>query len=303
MTATADGFVEASSEDNLRGAGWMMISMAGYTVNDAIIKLAAEDLPLFQSIFLRGVAVCLILFAFCVHKGVANSMTRHIRGPVVVRMFCEMAGTIFFLIALTKVPLAPLTVVMQVVPLAVTVVAARLLHERVDISRWIAVVVGLLGVGFVVRPGTDDFSPWLLLGFGAVVTVVARELATRRVADDVPSAVVSLGTGVLIMLMGAIVSIFQGWGPVGGRDLALLAAAGVSLSIGYVASVITIRTGDVSFSAPFRYTVLIMAIVLQIVVFRDVPDLLTFVGSVIVAAAGLYALVANRSALKTAPGQ
>ena len=73
-------------------------------------------------------------------------------------------------------------------------------------------------------------------------------------------------------------------GPNGGPQRACF------LSLGYISSVNSVRRGDISFTAPFRYTVLIFAIALQIIVFGDVPDVFTFIGSAIVGAAGLYAL-------------
>ena len=115
------------------------------------------------------------------------------------------------------------------------------------------------------------------------------------------SLVIALGTAVTITAMGGIVSIVQGWDALTGRDLGLLAAAATFLTVGYVASVITIRVGEISFTAPFRFTVLVFAIVLQIVVFDDVPDALTFAGAAIIAAAGLYAFSHERIALATVP--
>jgi len=91
-------------------------------------------------------------------------------------------------------------------------------------------------------------------------------------------------------MMGLLGSLVEGWNVPDSRELLLLLAASIFLAVGYLASVITIRVGDLSFSAPFRYTILVFAIALQIVVFNDVPDALTFVGAGIIAAAGLFSL-------------
>jgi len=95
--------------------------------------------------------------------------------------------------------------------------------------------------------------------------------------------------------MGLVLSAFEGWDAIDGRSLGLLIAAGCFLTVGYLASVATVRIGDLSFSAPFRYTVIPFSIVLQIVFFDDVPDALTFVGSAIIGAAGLFAFWSDRS--------
>lgn len=280
----------------------MTLSMFGYVVNDAFIKRATEDIPLFQAIFLRGLLATAVLAVIVRAQGVAVPPRRYLQRPLLLRMAMEAVGTVTYLLALTKVPIAGLTAVMQLVPIAVTFAAARLLRERVDLHRVAAIAFGFLGVMLVVRPGSDDFSPWFLVGLIAVVGLVVRELATRQISNDMAGPAIALGTSVVITTMGGIVSIVQGWDRPTTTAALFLGAASFFLSLAYVASVVTVRLGDISFTAPFRYTVLVFAIVLQIVVFNDVPDALTFAGSAVVAAAGLYALQHERR-LATRTGQ
>jgi drug/metabolite transporter (DMT)-like permease len=112
--------------------------------------------------------------------------------------------------------------------------------------------------------------------------------------------IVSLSTAVAITAIGFLGSVFDGWSSVSAPDLSLLASAAAFLSVGYLASVITVRTGELSFSAPFRYTVMIFAIVLQIVVFGEVPDALTFLGTALIAGAGLYVFRRETRAVRLA---
>jgi len=154
----------------------------------------------------------------------------------------------------------------------------------------VSVVAGFVGVLFIIRPGSDDFSPWFLAGLATVAIIIVRELATRDISTDIPGSVAALMTGIVITAMGLAISLFQGWEtPSAIRALALVAAAAF-LSLGYVGSINAVRSGDISFTAPFRYTILLFAIILQIVIFGDVPDAMTFVGAGIIAAAGLFAL-------------
>ena len=269
--------------------------MFGYVMNDALIKRVAEDLPLFEAIFLRGLVAVSLLSVIVRARGAAVPVRTYLQRPLLLRIAMETAGTVAYLLALTKVPIAGLTAVMQLVPIAVTFAAARLLREQVNVHRAGALAVGFIGVLCVVKPGSDDFSPWFLGGLATVVLIVVRELATRRIPSNVSGTAVALGTGVAITTMGGGVSVFDGWGRPAPATILLLVACAGFLSLGYVASINSIRTGDIGFSAPFRYTVLIFAIVLQIIVFHDTPDPLTFVGSAIVAAAGLYALAHERA--------
>lgn len=268
----------------------MTAGMFGYVVNDAFIKRAAEDLPLFQAIFLRGLVIVALLSLIVRVRGNAVPLAAYLERPLLLRMTMETIGTVAYLITLTQVPIAGLTAVMQLLPIAVTFAAARLLHERVNKHRLIALALGLIGVLFVIQPGGDDFSPWFFGGILTVCLMVVRELATRNVSATISSPAIALGTAVVITTMGGVVSLFAGWESPDTAPLLLLAVGACFLSLGYVASVNAVRKGDISFTAPFRYSVLLFAIVLQIVVFGDIPDAFTFIGSAIVGAAGLYAL-------------
>ncbi len=272
----------------------MTLAMAGYIVNDAFIKLVAEDLPLFQAIFIRGVIITVLVMVLVKVRGEADRINRIADRQVLTRMVLEALATAAYLTALTKVPLASLSAVLQVVPVAVTFAAARLLKEPVSTVRVAAVGIGFAGVLLVIRPWSDAFSPWFLLGLVGVVLVVIRELVTRQVRQDIPSLVVALGTAIMITAMGLVVSVVQGWSEVSAGEIGLLATAAVFLSVGYIGSIVTVRIGDLSYSAPFRYTVLVFAIILQIIVFDDVPDGLTLLGAAIITAAGLWVIAADR---------
>ncbi len=263
--------------------------MAGYVTNDALIKLAAESLPLYQSIFVRGVWVCLILAVLNYRRGTLGQLTRHFSTPITIRLACETLGTILYLTALTRLPLAELTAVLQIVPIVVVFAAARLLREPVSAQRVMAVGLGFFGVLLVVKPGSASFSGWFVLGFLTVIVIVIRELATRQIKESAPTQVVALLTALCITVMGLTLSFVQGWDMPRAWPVVTLVGAGTFLAVGYVSSVETVRIGDLSFSAPFRYSVIIFSIILQIVVFGEVPDALTFLGSAIVAAAGLWA--------------
>lgn len=268
----------------------MTAGMFGYVVNDAFIKRAAEDLPLFQAVFIRGLVVIALLATIVRVRNVGVPVTAYLERPVLLRMTMEAVGTVAYLITLTQVPIAGLTAVMQLLPVAVTFAGARLLREKVSVHRVAALLIGLVGVLFIIKPGGDDFSPWFLGGVLTVGLIVVRELATRNISEDMSGTAVALGTGVVITVLGAVITVFAGWDRPQAATIALVAAGACFLSLGYVSSVNAVRVGDISFTAPFRYSVLIFAILLQIIVFGDVPDALTFVGSAIVGAAGLYAM-------------
>jgi drug/metabolite transporter (DMT)-like permease len=297
--------------DNSKSALYMTACMAGFSVNDALIKLVAGQSALFQSIFLRGV------FAFILISGLLliQHRTRPIsfrfskadRVVISWRVVGELGGTLCFLTALTHMPLASATAILQALPLAITLCAAMFFGEHVGWRRYSAIAVGMVGMLFIVRPGAADFNVYSLLAIGAVGFIVLRDLATRRLSAQVPTMAVTLITTISVATMGAVFSLFTPWPEVTISNVLLLALAAVGLLIGYLFSILTMRIGDVGAVAPFRYSILIWAILLGIALFDEWPDFWTIVGASLLTASGVYTLhrerIASRLAHANGPGK
>lgn len=291
--------VTHSASDNHRGIVLMVVAMAAFTLNDTCMKAVNTDLPLFQAIFLRGVMTTAALGFIAWHAGALPlRMPRRDWKLVNLRVVGEVASTVTFLMALRHMQLANLSAIMQSLPLAVTLAAAVMLRSPVGWRRLAAILIGFFGVLLIVRPGTDGFDHWALLGLAAVGFVVLRDLTTLRLSRDVPSAGVALlaAAGVTIAAMLALP--FDGWAPVTPVALAKLAAASGFLIVGYLTAVMTMRVGDIAIIAPFRYSALIFALILGWLVFDQFPDDATLVGAAIVIATGIYTFHRERLATR-----
>ena len=133
--------------ENLRGAALMMAAMAAYTFNDAALKWLAQGLPTFQVVLLRGVVVTTLLTGLAAATGALRvPIARADRGPVLLRSAAEVAAFLPFVLALTRMPLASVTAILQILPLTITAAGALFLGERVGWRRWAAIAVGLAGV-------------------------------------------------------------------------------------------------------------------------------------------------------------
>lgn len=281
--------------DNFRGALYMSIAMAAFTVNDSCMKLVTAELPLYQAIVLRGALTTLALLVIGWRMG-----TIRLRLPAADlrrigwRTLGEVTGTVTFLSALKHMPLANLSAILQALPLAVTLAAAMILREPVGWRRMLAIIIGFVGVLIIVRPGTAGFDVWALVGLASVGCVVLRDLATRGLSRDVPSVTVAIYAAVSVALTGLVLVPFSGWEAVSLRIAALIVAAAGFLIMGYLAVVMAMRVGEISLVAPFRYTALIFAIVLGWAVFGQLPDGWTLIGAAIVIATGIYTFYRER---------
>ncbi len=288
--------------DNARGILFMCGSMLSFTVNDSFMKAASQTLPLFQAIALRGVLATLALVL------IARVTTGHFRlvpqgadaAKVALRSVAEIAATATFLTALSHMPLANLSAILQSLPLAITLGAAVFLKEPVGWRRLTAILVGFCGVLLIIRPGTEGFTVWSVLGLVSVVCVVVRDLTTRSLSRATPSAAVAVWASVAVMLMGVAVTTWRGWVPVAPQEAMYLAIASAALICGYMFAVMVMRVGDIGLIAPFRYTSLLWAILFGWLLFGTLPDRLTLTGAAIVVATGLYTLLRERMVTRRA---
>ena len=290
--------------DNMRGALLMNVAMLAFTLNDTCMKVVMDRLPLFQVITIRGVMATAGLLAIALAAGQLRlTLGRNDTRIIALRTLAEIAASLLFLAALVHMPLANLTSIMQSVPLAVTLAGALVFGDRVGWRRMTAILVGFAGVMLIVKPGTEVFDIWSVMGLGAVLAVVVRDLSVRRLSSAVPSMTVALWASVSVTLMGLIGVVFEGWRPVSPIDLLYMAGAAGTLIIGYLTVVMTMRVGDTGLVAPFRYTALLWAILLGWVTFGTLPDSLTLLGAAIVIATGLFTFWrARRIAVTASPG-
>ena len=280
--------------DNLRGAILMVLAMAGFALEDMFIKLLAGALPVGQILMLLGTGGAVIFALLARAKGDAL-FSRDLAHPaVILRNAGEVVGTLGFVAAIALIPISTASAILQATPLVVTLGAALFLGETVGWRRWLAVSVGLAGVLLILRPGLDGFDVYSLFAVQGVLGLAVRDLATRRVPKGITSRQLSTYAFAAIVPAGAVaLAILPGAQEVVRPDALqtaqLLAAVAVGVAA-YYALVAATRIGDISMIAPFRYSRLIFALGVGILVFGERPDALTLLGAFIVVASGIYTL-------------
>lgn len=272
----------------------MVIGSLGYVTNDALIREATEEgLDVYQALCLRGIAMSALFAAATTWRG-DRLRSEHFSRPLLVRVAAELVSTALFFGAIVRLEFANAQTILLIVPFAVTLAAAVLLREQVSTGRYLTVLAGFGGVVLVVQPATDGFSFWAIAVVVSAGFLVVRELATRRVAHDIPASVVALITSLSITLMTGAIALFTGWNAITGKAWTLVMIACLCLIVGYVFAIQTVRVGDLSVSAPFRYTTLLGAVVLGYAFFDEIPNTITIVGCTVILLSGLYSIHLDR---------
>ncbi|MFT3989638.1 DMT family transporter [Aestuariivirga sp.] len=281
-----DRFLPAQA--NARAGFYMVVAMAFFVCNDTLVKYVGATLPVGELVVLRGIVASSLILLMAARQKVLAALPQVASRPVLIRAAFDVAATLLFIIVLIHMGIANLTAIMQAVPLAVVLLSALLMGERVGFHRSAAIAAGFIGVLMIVKPLPSSFTRYDLIALLIVACVAGRDLMTRKIPTRIPSSIVALVNAVFVMLGGAVLSLFEGYAWPEGWQLLVIAAAAFFLAGGYTMIVLTLRTGDITASAPFRYSVLVFAIISGILVFGEYPDGWALLGMALIVAAGLY---------------
>lgn len=268
-----------------------------FLINDTLIKLVSDDMPLGEILFFRGLFATIALLPIVHWTGAVEHTGLLFNWPVFWRTFAEIAGAILFLTALFNIPIANANAIGQVVPLLITAAGAIFLAERVGWRRWIAIVAGFLGVLVIVRPGLEGFTVYSVVAVGAAFAITLRDLTTRVMPRGLPGTLLSVITASAVGATGICLGVVLGeqWIVPSLYHVGMIALAVAFLIGGYLTAIDFMRHGDISVVAPFRYTVIVMAMIVGFIVFGDVPDVLMLIGTAIIAVAGIYTFSRERN--------
>lgn len=281
---------------NLTGALFMVVAMAAFAVEDALFKSVTRTLQPGLGTLIFGLTGLAIFAAWSRLAG-ERLFTRDMARPgMLLRSGVEIAGRLFFALALAYAPLATTSAILQATPLVVIAGAALFMGTRVSPARWLAVGLGFVGVLMVIRPTPGDFDATALFAVAATFGFAGRDLATRMS----PPAVSARQLGVLgFLVVTAAGVILMGWDSGPARlptlseafRLVLTGAVGV---LAYQSLTRAMRTGEVAVVTPFRYSRLLFALGFAVLVFGERLDGWSIAGMVLIVGTGVFALLPRR---------
>jgi drug/metabolite transporter (DMT)-like permease len=275
----------------MRGAALMTASMAAFTVNDTFMKTLSDELPLFQAIGLRGLGSTVLLLAFAlITRQHVFAVPKGDRLKMFVRMFCEAGAAFCFLGAIFHMEFANASAIGQVAPLVVALAAALWLGERLSPFRILSIVIGFGGVVLMLQPDKDGFNWWSLSVIASVVFVTIRDIVTRQMSHAIPAFTIVIYGAAGVAVAAWTAAAFDEIRPISLKAASQMTGSVLFLILGYFTSILTMRVGEVSFVAPFRYTSMLFALIVGWGVFSQWPNALTLIGAAIVIGAGLLSL-------------
>jgi drug/metabolite transporter (DMT)-like permease len=282
--------------ENLTGIIAIVVCNLVFLINDTMLKLVSVRLPVGEILFVRGLFATLLMSALIAAGGLLRQIRRLAAWPVFWRTFAEIAAAFLYIIALFRMPIANINAILQVVPLLITASGALFLGEKVGWRRWTAIAVGFAGVLVIMRPGLGGFDLWGLVALASMLFIVLRDISTRVMQRGVHVLLIAWVTALSVGLAGAVYGMGEAWFAPDVGELAKLACASILVVAGYLTAVQAMRHGDIAVVAPFRYTVVIWAMIVGYLVWGDVPDAAMLIGTAVIIASGIYTLYRERKA-------
>ena len=271
----------------LKGLAAALLAFGLFSTHDALIKALGSGYPVFQIIFFS------MLFAFVpmsmmmlADKAEANFRPRH-PWLVVARAGLAIIAMSCGFYAFTALPLAEVYALLFAMPLLITALSVPMLGETVRAQRWAAVVIGLVGVLIVLRPGVTELS----LGHAAALTAAfANALSTilvRKLGGKERPAVLILYPMILSMLAMSL-TLPAVYVPVDLVDLGMMAAIGFLSVIAQFCTISAYKAAPAAVVAPLQYSQILWATFFGMLFFSETPDIYVGIGSAVIIASGIF---------------
>lgn len=254
---------------------------------DATAKFLGASYGIVQLVFFRSAVTLLFLLPLVARAGGVTALKS--RRPLLhgLRGLFSLGAGFSFFYGLRFMPLAEAFALTFAGPVFITALSVPVLGERVGARRWLAVLVGFLGVMVMLRPGTAALRVEALLPLTAALCYAFVMLISRKLPREEPVAGILFWTALIGALATAVALPFD-WQTPTPRDWGLFLFLGVMGSLTMLLLTLAYRHAPAAVIAPFDYTLLLWGLLLGWLIWRELPDPGIWPGAAILIACGLY---------------
>ncbi len=265
---------------NQLGFLYMFMSVCAFSIMDLVVKWS-ESYPLGQVIFFRGFFGVVLYFLIMPRDRIKNFYYTKRPGLHFLRCFFGLIALLSIFTALRNLPLATVVSISFAAPIFTTILSIFLLSEKVGFFRWLAVIVGFVGIIIITEPGFTSLNIYFIypvifcLGM-SYVAITIRQLSTSE-----PVWLISLYFSATITL-ASFFTIPYGWIMPDIQDLILLMSIGILGGAANLWLSQSYKFSEVSLVTPLKYLALVFAIIFGYLIWNEVPSIKTLIGAFLV---------------------
>jgi drug/metabolite transporter (DMT)-like permease len=277
---------------NVRGTLWILMSAILFTAMTALIKDVGTRINTFEIAFFRSLFGVLVLLPLVARNGWRETLRPKRLDFILARGITGSVALITIVYALTHLPLADVTGISFSRSLWLIVLAIFFLGESPNWQRWVATIVGFVGVWIIVQPSMGMHPAAVAAILNALFVAMSVALIKRMTSSDSPLTILFWGMAIPMLVTAAPTILV--WQTPTMSEFVLLAIIGVGLSAGHSGLIHGLRVGEATAVMPFDYTRLIFAAFAGFLFFGEIPSMNTVLGALLIAASALY--IARREA-------
>ena len=265
---------------NQLGFLYMFLSICGFSLMDVIVKWSV-DYPIGQILFFRGF-FGIVFYLFIIPRGRLHNFYQTKRpGLHSLRCIAGLIAIVAIFIALRKLPLATVVSISFAAPIFTTIFSIFLLSERVGVYRWLAVLVGFIGILIITEPGISELNIYYIFPIIFCLGLSYVAITLRQLSSSEPVWLISLFFSIAITLLSFLTIPF-GWVMPSLNHFVILSLIGIFGGVSNLWLSQSYKYSEVSLVTPLKYLTLVFAIIFGYFIWDEIPTIKTLIGSFLV---------------------
>ncbi len=298
--------------NNPKGILHILVGMAIFSIQDALIKLVYEDTALYELYFGRTLTAVILLTSYLIFSKQKIILKTHYPFLTIVRVICFFFGFSLFYVSITFMSLAMANALFFSSPFFISILAILFLKEQVGIRRWAAIFVGFIGVYIVLNPDFKNFNIMSLAPVGCALCYATSMTITKITSDkdNVYTQMIYLYIGAITISIlffiftgkgqfntfidPAFQFIFREWFTNPTYAWPIIIAMGVMATFSFYFVFSAYSIASPSAISLFEYSLILWSIIIGYLLFNDIPSIRTFIGVILIISAGIYIYVREK---------
>ncbi len=265
----------------------ILLTYLSFGLLDTIQKTAVQYHSVFVLLFVKY-TFCLIFSFFIAKKNnVKNYYLSNNYKIQITRCVLSVCEACFFVLSFRYLALADAHTIGSLSPVLVVFFSYLILREKINLATWVAIGISFFGVILIMRPGLTIFNPYLVIPLLAAFFYSLFQIATRLNAQYDDNETMLFYNGLIGVIITSILSIFF-WQPLHSFSFIFFIFLGFFFCVGLFLQIKALSITPASVLAPYNYTIIVWAILFGFVVYKEIPDIFTIIGAIIIVASGVF---------------
>ena len=265
----------------------ILLTYLSFGILDTIQKTAVQYHSVFVLLFVKY-TFCLIFSFFIAKK---NNVKKYYLSNnykiQITRCVLSVCEACFFVLSFRYLALADAHTIGSLSPVLVVFFSYLILKEKINFATWVAIGISFFGVLLIMRPGLTIFNPYLVIPLLAAFFYSLFQIATRLNAQYDDNETMLFYNGLIGVIITSILSIFF-WQPLHSFSFIFFIFLGFFFCMGLFLQIKALSITPASVLAPYNYTIIVWAIFFGLIVYKEIPDIFTIIGAIIIVASGVF---------------